>query len=92
MNEDSFIAEKAPVDWYAMRHNSGKTTLARGVRHFQTTSRHASPCATYLKSEVLQGTGTLKGEWLRNRQILCCLIEFLESTAQGSNYRYFKTR
>ena len=88
MNEDSFIAEKAPVDWYAMRERLRKNDA--GVwreafsDYFETriNLRYLSPI------KVLQGTGTLQGESFSIVSILCCLIEFLESTARDSNYRY----
>ena len=64
MNEDSFIAEKAPVDWYAMRERLRKNDA--GVwreafsDYFEThlNLRYLDPI------KVLQGTGTLQGEGL----------------------------
>lgn len=88
MNEDSFIAEKAPVDWDAMRERLRKNDAGAWREafsdYFETRIhlRYLSPI------KVLQGTGTLQGESFSIVSILCCLIEFLESTAQGSNYRY----
>lgn len=90
MNEDSLIAEKAPVDWYAMRERLRKNDAGAWREafsdYFETriNLRYLSPI------KVLQGTGTLQGEGFSIVSVLCCLIEFLESTAQGSNYRYLK--
>jgi hypothetical protein len=90
MNEDSFIAEKAPVDWYAMRERLRKNDAGAWREafsdYFEThlTLRYLDPI------KVLQGTGTLQGEGFAIVSILCCLIEFLESTAQGTNYRYLR--
>ena len=40
--------------------------------------------------KVLQESGTFQGEGFSIVAIQCSLIEFLESTAQGTNYRYLK--
>jgi len=90
MNEESFIAEKAPVDWYAMRerlrNNEAGAWREAFSDYFETplTLRYLSPI------KVLEDTGPLQGTGFAIVSILCCLIEFLESTAQGTNYRYLK--
>ncbi len=90
MNEDSFIAEKAPVDWCAMRERLRKNDAGAWREAFSDYFETRINLRYLSQIKVLQGMGTLQGEGFSIVSILCCLIEFLESTAQGSNYRYLK--
>ena len=90
MNEESFIAEKAPVDWYAMRERLRKNDAGAWREAFSDYFETRVTLHYLYPIKVLQGTGTLKENGFAIVSILCCLIEFLESTAQGTNYRYLR--
>lgn len=50
---------------------------------------HARLALRYLEPiECLQSSGTFRGEGFSIATIQCSLVEFLESTVQGINYRY----
>jgi hypothetical protein len=89
--DDNFIAgNKRPEDWYAMRERLRKNE-ADAWREAFSDYFEARLTLRYLRPiKVLQDNGTLEGEGFSIVTIQCSLIEFLESTAQGTNYRYLR--
>lgn len=88
---DNFIAGwKTPADWNAMRarlmKNDAGTWREAFSDYFETrlNLRYLHPI------QVLQDNGTFQGEGFSIVAIQCSLIEFLESTAQGTNYHYLR--
>jgi hypothetical protein len=89
--QDNFIAgSKTPADWHALRvrllHGSAGAWHEAFTAFFESrlTLRYLHPI------KVLQDNGTLQGEGFSIAAIQCSLIEFLESAAQGTNYRYLR--
>jgi len=87
---DTFIAGNlTPADWQAR-----KQALASGSATWQATFqdffvqrlklRYLDPIG------VLQSNGTFQGEGFSILAIQCSLIEFLESTTQGLNYKWVR--
>ena len=85
---DTFIAGNlTPADWQARKQAlaSGTTTWQATFQDFfvqRLELRYLDPIA------VLQSNGTFRGEGFSILAIQCSLIEFLESTAQGINYKW----
>src|SRR6266480_348430 len=82
---------RTPDDWRAARGRlvvGGDGSLWREVfEQFYRTRLELR----YLKPiRILQENGTLRGEGFAIAAIQCSLIEFLESTIQGVNYKYFR--
>lgn len=87
---ETFIAGNlTPADW-----RTRKQALAAGNATWQATFqdfffqrlklRYLDPI------EILQGNGTFQGEGFSILAIQCSLLEFLESTAQGVNYKWVR--
>jgi hypothetical protein len=87
---DTYIAGKlTPADWQAR-----KQALAAGSATWQATFEDFFVQRLKLRYldpiEVLQSNGTFRGEGFSIHAIQCSLIEFLESTAQGLNYKWVR--
>lgn len=91
-NEKYCIAgSKTPEDWYQLKQrlieNSCEETWEEALNDYflkRLDIRYLNPIRT------LQKHDTLSGEGFSILAILCTLIEFLESTVKGFNYRYPK--
>jgi hypothetical protein len=90
-DQDNFIAGwKTSTDWQVLRARLLANALGAWQEafadFFQTrlTLRYLHPI------KVLQDNGTFRGEGFSIVAIQCSLIEFLESTAQGTTYRYLR--
>lgn len=88
---ESYIAGwKTPADWYSSRDSltvgSHEGWHEAFVDFFYTRleTRYLRPI------QVLQENGTLAGEGFSILAIQCSLIEFLESTATGTSYRFLR--
>lgn len=89
--QDSYIAGwKTPTDWKALRSRlfAGESgAWSEAFTDFfdsRLNLRYLHPI------KVLQSNGTFQGEGFSIAAIQCSLIEFLESTAQGTTYRYLR--
>lgn len=88
---DNFIAGwKTSVDWQVLR--TRLLSGAAGAWHEAFTAFFETRLnLRYLHPiKVLQDNGTFQGEGFSILAIQCSLIEFLESTAQGTNYRFLR--
>jgi hypothetical protein len=88
---DLYIAgTKTVADWHAIRVRLLRSD-AQAWREAFTEYFEARLHLRYLHPiNLLQEHGTFQGEGFSIVTIQCSLIEFLESTAQGKNYRYRK--
>lgn len=88
---DMYIAgAKTRADWYAIRERL-LLSDAQAWREAFTEYFKARLQLRYLHPIcILQEHGSFRGEGFSIVAIQCSLIEFLESTAQGTNYRYQK--
>jgi hypothetical protein len=88
---DNYIAGwTTAADWNAIRSRLLQST-ARAWRETFTDYFKTRLHLRYLNPiKILQEHGTLQGEGFSILTIQCSLIEFLESTARGTNYRYLK--
>jgi hypothetical protein len=89
--KDNYIAGlKTPADWQALRVRL--LAAAPGAWHEAFTAFFETRLSLrYLHPiKVLQDNGTFQGEGFSIVAIQCSLVEFLESTAQGTNYRYLR--
>lgn len=90
--ENYIAGRKTPTDWYATRDGlsvgNPENWHQAFVDFFETRLylRYLHPI------RVLQDSGISQGEGFSIVAIQCSLIEFLESTAQGTNYRYASRR
>lgn len=86
---DTYIAgTKTVADWYAIRERLVRPD-AQAWREAFTEYFETRLHLRYLHPiHLLQEHGTFQGEGFSIVAIQCSLIEFLESTAQGKNYRY----
>ncbi len=81
---------KTPVDWQVLRvrllAGEAEAWHEAFTDFFETrlNLRYLHPI------KVLQDNGTFQGEGFSIVAIQCSLIEFLESTSQGINYRYLR--
>lgn len=87
---DTFIAGNlTPADWQAR-----KQALAAGNSTWQATFQDFFVQRLKLRYldpiEVLQGNGSFQGEGFSILAVQCSLLEFLESTAQGLNYKWVR--
>ena len=87
----SIAGSKTNVDWLAIQpalsSGSDPNMWRRAVEDFfheRLRGRYLDPI------EILQGHSRLEGEGFSIVAIQCTLIEFLESTIQGVNYRYVR--
>jgi hypothetical protein len=87
----NFIAGwKTPADWLALRVRLLNDPAGPWDEAF-TEFFKARLDLRYLQPiKVLQENGTFSGEGFSIVAIQCSLIEFLESTTQGTNYRYLR--
>jgi hypothetical protein len=90
-NSKTYIAgKKTPDDWYRLRERLSVGT-PYGWREAFTGYFETRLNLRYLHPiKVLQEHGTSRGEGFSIVAIQCSLIEFLESTAQGTNYRHIR--
>jgi len=87
---DTYIAGgKTTDDWRTFReqldHQGGRDLWQRAFEDYfleRLTLRYLEPI------RILQENGTFQGEGFSIVAIQCTLIEFLESTVQGTQYRY----
>lgn len=88
---DTYIAgTKTIADWYTIRERLLRPD-AQAWREAFTEYFEARLRLRYLHPiSLLQEHGTFQGEGFSIVAIQCSLIEFLESTAQGKNYRHKK--
>ena len=89
--QDHYIAGwKTPADWQTLK--ARLLAGAPGAWHEAFTDFFETRLdLRYLHPiKVLQDNGTLQGEGFAIVAIQCSLIEFLESTEQGMNYRYVR--
>ncbi|MDP3062797.1 MAG: hypothetical protein Q8O40_06260 [Chloroflexota bacterium] len=91
-NAQVYIAGwKTPADWAGFRE-----TLAIGGeaepwrRAFKEFFRTRLDLRYFNPIRILQDHGTLQGEGFSILALQCTLIEFLESTVQGVNYRFLR--
>lgn len=86
---DTRIAgEKTVADWNTIRDRLLQSATGAWDEAF-TDYFEARLHLRYLNPiKILQENDTLQGEGFSILTIQCSLIEFLESTAQGTNYRY----
>jgi len=89
--QDYYIAgRKTPADWKVLRvrllDGEAEAWHEAFTDFFETrlNLRYLHPI------KVLQDNGTFQGEGFSIVAIQCSLIEFLESTSQGTNYRYLR--
>ena len=88
--EDYIAGRKTRLDWYALRgrllQSEADAWSEAFTDYFETRLdlRYLNPI------KILQDNGTSQGEGFSIVAIQCSLIEFLESTAQGTNYRYLR--
>ena len=94
MSPDSYIlifGDRTAADWHATRallnaDNPKNWDLAYTDFFLERLKlRYLEPIA------ILQSSGTSRGEGFAIMAIQCSLIEFLESTAQGVNYKYSRS-
>jgi hypothetical protein len=88
-NEIPIAGRKTPKDWYAFRESLRFTQDPANWKkayeeYFLTrlTTRYLKPI------KILDERGSHEGEGFSILAIICSLIEFLESTIQGKNYRW----
>ena len=88
---DNYIAAgKTSADWYAVRDKlivgvpNGWYNAFAEFFSARLSLRYLHPI------KILQENGTFQGEGFSIAAIQCSLIEFLESTTQGTNYRYLR--
>src|SRR5436309_15778844 len=82
---------KTRADWQAAKTTlvvGGDPVTWRGV--FQDFFRTRLDLRYLIPIKILQDNGTFSGEGFSIAAIQCSLIEFLESTVQGINYRYVR--
>lgn len=87
---DKYIAGWKTAEWDAIRVRLSQSEA--GVWHEAFTEFFKSRLELrYLKPiKILQDNDKLQGEGFSIVAIQCSLIEFLESTAQGKNYRHWQ--
>lgn len=90
-DREAYIAgTNTPADWYALR-GALSVGVPAGWNKAFTDYFEARLALRYLNPiKVLQDYGSSEGEGFSIVAIQCSLIEFLESTAQGTNYRYVR--
>lgn len=90
-DREAYIAGKrTSADWYALRDTLSVGVPAGWNKAF-TEFFEARLALRYLHPiKVLQDYGSSEGEGFSIVAIQCSLIEFLESTTQGKNYRYVR--
>ncbi len=87
---DFISGRKTAADWLATRQTlvigrpDGWQSAYADFYQERLRLRYLEPI------EVLQANGELRGEGFSIVAIQCSLIEFLESTAQGTNYKYVR--
>lgn len=88
---ENYIAGwNTPADWQTLRGRLLQSEASAWIEAF-TDYFETRLCLRYLNPiKTLQENGTSQGEGFSIVAIQCSLIEFLESTAQGTNYRYLK--
>lgn len=91
--KDYYIAgHKSSADWHTIRtrlldNNADSWNVAfTDFYEARLNSRYFHPI------KVLQDSGTFQGEGFAIAAIQCSLIEFLESTEQGLNYRFIQNK
>lgn len=86
---DDYIAGwKTPADWRTLRPRLLAGEAAAWKEAFAEYFKARLELRYLHPVRLLQENGTLSGEGFSILAIQCTLIEFLESTAQGTNYRY----
>jgi len=79
---------KTPVDWQALRPRLSASNTEAWREAFADFYETRLSLRYLHPIKVLQDNGTFQGEGFAIVAIQCSLIEFLESTEQGKNYRY----
>lgn len=86
---DDYIAgSKTRADWLELRPRLVPGAADGWKEAFTEYFRRRLELRYLHPIQVLQENGTFSGEGFSIVAIQCTLIEFLESTAQGTNYRY----
>src|SRR5437016_1875973 len=82
---------KTADDWRAMRtrliHDTDQRVWKTAFEEFFLARLHAR---YFEPIKVLQDNGTFRGEGFSIVTIQCSIVEFLETTRQGSNYRLLR--
>lgn len=90
-NSEAYIAGwKKRADWLALRERLIRGDEDAWVAAFADFFKTRLELRYLHPIRLLQQHGTFQGEGFSIAAIQCSLIEFLESTAQGLNYRYIE--
>lgn len=89
--QDNYIAGwKTAADWQSLRVRLLASASGAWDEAFTTFFETRLNLRYLHPIKVLQDNGTFQGEGFSIVAIQCSLVEFLESTAQGVNYRYLR--